>query len=29
MNLRDLPENHIKRTKEVPFAFHEYRVLRL
>ena len=27
MHLRDLPENHLKRVKEVPFAFQEYRVL--
>lgn len=26
MHLRDLPENHLKRVKEVPFTFHEYRV---
>lgn len=26
MHLRDLPANHLKRVKEVPFAFHEYRV---
>lgn len=26
LQLRDLPENHIKRVKEVPFEFHEYRV---
>jgi hypothetical protein len=26
MHLRDLPENHLKRVKEVPFAFNEYRV---
>lgn len=25
MNLRDLPENHLKRCKEVPFEFEEYR----
>ena len=26
MQLRDLPENHLKRCKEVPFEFHDYRV---
>jgi hypothetical protein len=26
LHLRDLPENHLKRVKEVPFAFNEYRV---
>ena len=26
LHLRDLPENHIKRTKEVPFEFHDYKV---
>lgn len=26
MSLRDLPENHLKRCKEVPFEFEEYRV---
>lgn len=26
LHLRDLPENHLKRVKEVPFAFDEYRV---
>jgi len=27
LHLRDLPENHLKRAKEVPFEFHEYRVI--
>ena len=26
LHLRDLPQNHLKRCKEVPFQFHEYRV---
>lgn len=26
LHLRDLPENHLKRVKEVPFSFNEYRV---